>query len=375
LQYNAFSAILLREIPLDKMKKGKLVLKDGTSFEGEIFGAEKSSAGELVFSTGMVGYPESITDPSYEDQILVFTYPLIGNYGAPEKDKDKNGISTFYESEKVHVKGVVTSEYSKDFSHWNAKKSFADHLKEAGVPGISGIDTRELTKILRSKGSQPAKIIVNNEDIKLYDPNLENLVAKVSIKKPITYNSQKGRKKIIVIDCGVKNNTLHEFLNRGITIRRVPWNYDFFAAGEKFDGVFISNGPGNPALLTETINIIKKCLDKKIPTFGICLGNQLIAHAAGGKTYKMKFGNRSQNQPCIETETKRCYMTTQNHGYAVERKSLPKDWEIWFENVNDKTIEGIRHKKLPFMAVQFHPEACPGPVETSYLFDVFVRHL
>jgi len=353
------------------MKKGKLVLKDGTSFEGEIFGAEKSSAGELVFSTGMVGYPESITDPSYEEQILVFTYPLIGNYGITEDEKE-NGISKTFESERVHVNGVVVSEYSENYSHWHAQKSLSKYLKEAGIPGISGIDTRKLTKILRTKGSMPAKIVVY-KDIPLYDPNQKNLVAQVSIKKPVTYKA--GPKTLIIIDCGIKNNTLHEFLKRNITIRRVPWNYDFIEAGEKFNAVFISNGPGDPALLTETINIIKKCLDKKIPTFGICLGNQLIAHAAGGKTYKMKFGNRSQNQPCQEMETGRCYMTTQNHGFAVQKNSLPKDWEIWFENVNDKTIEGIRHKKLPFMAVQFHPEACPGPVETGYLFDVFYKHL
>lgn len=356
------------------MKKGQLVLKDGTSFEGEIFGAETSSAGELVFSTGMVGYPESITDPSYEEQILVFTYPLIGNYGVSKDEKDKFGISKIFESERVHVQGIVVSEYSKDFSHWHAQESLSDYLKKAGVPGISGIDTRMLTKILRTKGSMPAKIVADNKkNIELYDPNQKNLVAQVSIDKPITY--KKGKKTVVMIDCGVKNNTIHEFLNRDITIRRVPWNYDFIAKGEKFDGVFISNGPGDPALLRETINIVKKCIAIKTPIFGICLGNQLLAHAAGAKTYKMKFGNRSQNQPTQDLETERCYMTTQNHGFAVDPKTMPKDWKIWFRNVNDGSVEGIKHSRLPFMAVQFHPEACPGPVETSYLFDLFVSTL
>lgn len=359
------------------MQKGHLVLADGTSFEGEIFGAETSSAGELVFSTGMVGYPESITDPSYEEQILVFTYPLIGNYGIPGEEKDKFGISKMFESDRIHVKGIVVSEYCENFSHWHAKKSLSDWLKESGIPGISGIDTRMLTKILREKGSMPAKIVTDlgkkTKNIDLYDPNLKNLVAQVSIKQPVTY--KKGKKTVMMIDCGVKNNTIHEFLARDITIRRVPWNYDFIAKGEKFDGVFISNGPGDPALLQETIEIVKKCIALKVPIFGICLGNQLLAHAAGAKTFKMKFGNRSQNQPAQDTETNRCYMTTQNHGFAVDPKTMPKNWKIWFTNVNDGSIEGIKHNSLPFMAVQFHPEACPGPVETSYLFDLFVATL
>jgi len=355
------------------MKKGKLVLKNGQEFEGQIFGAEKSSAGELVFSTGMVGYNESITDPSYQGQILVFTYPLIGNYGVPGDTKDKNGISKYFESDDIHVKGVVVSEYCEDYSHWHAKKSLSDYLKKAGIPGITGIDTRALTKIIRNNGSMPAKIVANEKDIDLYDPNLTNLVAEVSIKRKKIY--KKGKKRIVMIDCGVKNNTIHLFLERNLTVIRVPWDYDFIEKGEKFDGVFISNGPGDPAMLGKTIEIVKKCMDMKVPIFGICLGNQLLAHAAGAKTYKMKFGNRSQNQPCLDTETERCYMTTQNHGYAIDKKSLPKDWKVWFTNVNDNTIEGIKHKKLPFSAVQFHPEACPGPVETEYLFDQFTNKL
>lgn len=356
------------------MKKGSLVLQDGTRFEGQIFGAERSNAGEIVFSTGMVGYPESLTDPSYRGQILTFTYPLIGNYGVPADSKDKHGISKFFESNKIHVKGIVVSEYSENYSHWHAKKSLSTWLEKAKVPGITGIDTRALTKILRTKGCMPAKIVVDKKpDVELYDPNETNLVAEVSPRKPVTYG--RGGKRIIMIDCGVKNNTIRNFLNRSITVRRVPWNYDFLKKREKFDGVFISNGPGDPAMLTETVNIVRECLERKIPTWGICLGNQILGLAAGAKTYKLKFGNRAQNQPCTDQKTGRCYMTTQNHGYTVDEKSLPKGWQVWFKNANDKTVEGIKHKTLPFSAVQFHPEAYPGPFDTEFLFDQFIEQL
>ena len=355
------------------MKKGKLVLKDGHTFEGKIFGAEKSGAGEVVFSTGMVGYPESLTDPSFEGQLLTFTYPLIGNYGVSNDKNDKFGVSEQFESSRVHVHGVVVSEYSENFSHWHAKKSLSDFLKEADVPGITGIDTRALTKILRDKGCMLGKIVVEDEDVPYYDPNAENMIPRVSPRKPETYEA--GKKRLVVIDCGVKNNTLRHFLNRNITLIRVPWDYDFVEAGVKFDGVFVSNGPGDPALLTKTVEIIKKCFALKVPVFGICLGNQLMGIAGGAKTYKLKYGHRAQNQPCMDLETGRCYMTSQNHGFAIEKKSLPRDWKVWFEHVNDKTIEGIKHSKHPFMAVQFHPEACPGPVDTENLFDQFIQKL
>ncbi len=363
------------------MKKGKLILKDGHTFDGYIFGAETSSSGEVVFSTGMVGYPQSITDPSFHGQILTFTYPLIGNYGIPGEKNSQNGISELFESDKVHIKGLVVSEYSENYSHWHAQKSLSDFLKEAGVPGITGIDTRALTKILRTKGSMPGKIVVEKDDIELYDPNKTNMIPEVSPKGVTYYKADKEIKRIVMIDCGVKNNTIRSFLKRGISIIRVPWDYDFFEkstgtkAPKEFDGVFISNGPGNPALLTPTINIIKKCFAQKIPTFGICLGNQLMGLAAGAKTYKLKYGHRAQNQPCINTETGLCYMTSQNHGYAIDEKTLPKDWDVWYTHANDGTVEGIKHKKLPFMAVQFHPEACPGPVDSENLFDLFIKTL
>jgi carbamoyl-phosphate synthase small subunit len=355
------------------MKKGKLILQDGHVFEGEVFGAEKSSAGEVVFSTGMVGYPESLTDPSFHGQLLVFTYPLIGNYGVPGHKDDQNGLSTLFESSQIHAKGLIVSEYSENYSHWHAQKSLSDWLKEQGVPGLTGIDTRELTQILRDKGCMLGKIVVENEVVEAYDPNTVNIVSEVSPPRPQIYKA--GKKRVIVIDCGVKNNSIRHFLQRDLTVIRVPWNYDFFAQGEQFDGVFISNGPGDPEKCTETIKIIQKCFERKIPTFGICLGNQLMALAAGAKTYKLKYGHRAQNQPCINTENKRCYMTSQNHGFAVDRKTLPTDWEVWFEHANDQTVEGIKHKNLPFFAVQFHPEAKPGPVDTENLFDLFAKQL
>ncbi len=356
------------------MKKGKLILKDGHSFEGQIFGAEKSTAGEVVFSTGMVGYPESLTDPSFEGQILTFTFPLIGNYGVPAEKLDKNRISKVFESSRIHARGVIVSEYSTNYSHWHAQKSLSDWLKKEDVTGITGIDTRMLTQILREKGCMLGKIVVEDQPAEDFDPNTFNIVEKVSPQKPKIYKA--GPKRIIMIDCGVKNNTIRNFLARGITVIRVPFDYDFFdKKGEKFDGVFISNGPGDPALCTKTINLIRRCFEKKIPTFGICLGNQLMGIAADAKTYKLKYGHRAQNQPCINTETGKCYMTSQNHGFAIDEKTLPTDWKVWFTHANDHTVEGIKHRRLPFFAVQFHPEASPGPVDTENLFDEFVKLL
>ncbi len=373
------------------MKKGRLVLKDGTSYEGYIFGAEKSTAGEVVFSTGMVGYPESLTDPSFQGQLLTFTYPLVGNYGVPDEKLDKYKISKVFESGRIHAKGLIVGEYSQNYNHWNAARSLSAWLKEEGITGITGIDTRALTQLLRDKGSQLGKILVEDKDVPEYNPNTYNIVEEVSLKKPKIYkagrsygdvpsSSRGGPKRIIMIDCGVKNNTIRNFLNRDITVIRVPWNYDYFAPGAratigKFHGVFISNGPGDPAMCKETIAIIQKGFEEKIPTFGICLGNQLMGLAAGAKTYKLRYGNRGQNQPCVDLETGRCYMTSQNHGFAINPKTLPKDWKVWFENANDKTVEGIKHKKLPFFSVQFHPEASPGPMDTEYLFDTFVKTL
>jgi len=356
------------------MKKATLLLKDGTSFEGTSFGAEISSAGEVVFNTSMVGYPESLTDPSYKGQILTLTYPLVGNYGVGGASKDKDGIKKRFESGKIQVQGLVVSEYSENYSHWDAKKSLGDWLKKEGIPAITGIDTRMLTQKLRTKGSMLGKIVIDKTpEPEPYDPNLENLVDLVSPRRPKLY--KKGRKKIICIDCGMKNNILRSLLARNLTVLRVPWNYDFIEAGEKFDGIFISNGPGDPAMLTELHEILAKALKLKKPIFGICLGIQMIAHASGATTKKLKFGHRASNQPCIDVETGHCYITSQNHGFAVDEKSLKPGWKVWLKNANDGSVEGIKHKTLPYLACQFHPEATPGPTDTMHFFDMFAEML
>jgi carbamoyl-phosphate synthase small subunit len=344
------------------------MLEDGSIFQGYSFGAKKPVSGEVVFNTGMVGYPESLTDPSYRGQILVLTYPLIGNYGIPGNNREDN-ILKFFESEKIQVQGLIISNYSESYSHWNAKKSLSDWMKENSVPGIYGVDTRELTKKLRKKGTQLGKIIYKNEKISFDDPNKRILASEVSIKKPITY--KKGKKKVILVDCGTKNNIIRAFLRRDFTVVRVPWDYDFL--DEKADGVIISNGPGDPKKCDKTIENIRTVISKNIPILGICLGSQILGLAAGAKTYKLKYGHRSHNQPCVDSSSHRCYITSQNHGYAIDADTLPVDWREWFSNNNDGTNEGIIHISKPFFGAQFHPEASPGPDDTEFLFDMFVR--
>ena len=346
----------------------RLILEDNSIFQGYSFGSKNAVSGEVVFNTGMVGYPESLTDPSYRGQILVLTYPLIGNYGIPDTEKE-NDLLRYFESDKIQVQGLIISDYSEKYSHWNAKKSLSDWMKEHDIPGIYGIDTRELTKKLRQKGTMLGKIVYDKEKPRLDDPNKRNLAAEVSIDKPIIY--KKGRKRIVLIDCGTKNNIIRAFLKRNFTVIRVPWDYDFFK--EKFDGIVISNGPGDPKKCRETIENIKLAMSKNIPTLGICLGSQILGLAAGADTYKLKFGHRSHNQPCLEAGTKRCYITSQNHGYAVDADTLSGDWREWFQNNNDGTNEGIIHVSKPFFGAQFHPEASPGPDDTEFLFDLFIR--
>lgn len=316
----------------------------------------------------MVGYPESLTDSSYRGQILTLTYPLIGNYGVPGKDEEDN-LLKYFESDKIQVQGLIVTNYSENYSHWNAKKSLAEWMIEHNIPGIYGIDTRELTKKLREKGTILGKIIYDKDAIKICDPNKRNLVADVSVKEPVEY--KRGKKKILIIDCGVKNSIIRAFLKRNITVIRCPWDYDFLC--ENVNGIIISNGPGNPKKCKETIENIRKTLSKNIPVLGVCLGSQILGLAAGANTYKLKYGHRSQNQPCVEVGTKRCYTTAQNHGYAIDSDTLLVDWREWFYNNNDKTNEGIIHISKPFFGTQFHPEASPGPDDTEFLFDMFVR--
>ena len=347
----------------------KLVLEDGSVFEGKSFGYHKSTAGEVVFNTAMAGYPESLTDPSYKGQILVATFPLIGNYGVPKDDKDEYGIPLFYESDQIHISGLIISDYSFEYSHWNAKGSLSDWLIENKVPGIYGIDTRALTKRLREKGCMLGKILVDDEDIAQYDPNHENLVEQVSIKDRKVYG--KGKHKVVLVDTGAKNNILRCLLQKDTTVVQVPWDYDF--TQEDYDGIMLSNGPGNPEMCAITIEHIKKAIAIGKPIFGICLGNQLLGIASGGSTYKLKYGHRAHNHPVIKVGTNNCYITSQNHGYALDNDSLTDDWEPLYVNLNDNSNEGIRHKSKPFFSTQFHPEASSGPTDTEFLFDDFIK--
>jgi carbamoyl-phosphate synthase small subunit len=345
-----------------------LILEDGTEFHGTSFGFEKSVSGEVVFNTAMTGYPESLTDPSYKGQILVLTYPLIGNYGVPQDTVD-NQLLKFFESDRLHISGLIVSDYSVEYSHWNAEKSLGDWLKENEIPGIYGIDTRQLTKILREKGTMLGKIIFDGHDVDFYDPNKDNLVDMVSIQKKVVYGN--GKYKILLIDCGVKYNIIRYLLKRDTTVIRVPWDYDFL--GEEYDGLFISNGPGDPKQCTTTVDNLSKAFKKDIPIMGICLGNQLMALASGADTYKLKYGHRSHNQPVILTGTNESFITSQNHGFAIDNKTLTKDWVPYFINLNDQTNEGMKHTSKPFFSTQFHPEASGGPTDTEFLFDQFIE--
>ena len=353
--------------------KATILLKNGSQYHGYTFSSKKPVQGELVFNTGMVGYPETLTDPSYKGQILIFTYPIIGNYGVPPHIKN-DGILKYFESEKIQISGLIVNYYSEYHSHFTSVRSLGNWLKEEKVPALCGVDTRALTKELRSYGTMPAKILFDDRYGKqeFTDLNQYDLVKEVTIKKPKTY--KRGKKKILLIDCGVKLSIIKSLLSRNITVFRVPYDYHLSQWRTHYHGIIISNGPGDPKMCQKTIKQIKQAMDKNMPILGICLGNQILALAAGGDTYKLKYGHRSQNQPCIDAGTKRCYITSQNHGYAVKNK-LPRDWKVWFTNANDSTIEGIRHKNKPFMSVQFHPEANPGPVDTGFIFDSFISRL
>jgi carbamoylphosphate synthase small subunit len=433
-----------------------LTLKDGTVLTGESFGADVSMAGEVVFNTSMVGYPEALTDPSYRGQILVLTFPLVGNYGVPDSTEvDEWGLPKHFESDKIQVAGLVVCEYTSKPSHWRSVTSLGDWLSSQGIPAICGIDTRALTKRLRSHGCMLGKLEVPSRPITFDDPNARNLVAEVSTKEPRVFNSG-GSPRIVAFDCGIKYNIIRCFLALGVQLTVVPFDYDLDEHEHEFDGIFVSNGPGDPQMAAATITTLRKRLiaagldvneveavdlggsasaaaaaaaassssssssasasaagatpmvsrsssggsrrkasaapsssaNKAAPRspvrrpsmsghvkpiFGICMGNQLLALAAGGKTYKMQYGNRGANQPCVDMRTTRCYITPQNHGFAVDSDSLPAGWKPLFINANDHSNEGITHDTLPFSSVQFHPEACGGPTDTRFLFKAFVE--
>ena len=334
-----------------QFKRATLILEDGTTFEGKSFGHEASTAGEVV--------------------ILVTTYPILGNYGVPPR-REKDDVSEYYESDHIHARAIIAQDYSHEHSHWQADRSLSQWLREEHIPGIYGIDTRALTKHLREHGSMLGKIVVEGcEEPEFYDPNKENLVGKVSCTEVETHGE--GDKTVVLVDCGVKHNIIRCLTRRGVKVIRVPWNHDFTSI--PYDGLFISNGPGNPDMAGETVELIRKAMEIGKPICGICMGNQLLAKAAGAKTYKLKYGHRSHYQPVRRAGTDKCFITSQNHGFAVDSDTLPADWEPLFINMNDGTNEGIRHKTLPFFSAQFHPEASSGPKDTEFLFDEFISML
>ena len=374
-------------------REARLILSDGTVFHGYSFGYEAETVGEVVFNTAMMGYPESLTDPSYAGQILVTTFPLIGNYGVPDTGMGSDGLPLFMESDRIHPKALVVADYSETYSHWNAKESLATWLKREKIPAITGVDTRRLTKVLREHGVMMGRISLSPNPSPsregsgdTQDYGSVNWVEQVSCKEVITYrpdttavaNSSlftlhSSLKKVVLVDCGVKANIIRCLIRRGIEVIRVPWDYDFNEL--EFDGLFLANGPGDPEQCDKTVAHIRTFLNNKTvrPLMGICLGNQLLARAAGAKTYKLKYGHRSHNQPVQRVGSTQCFITSQNHGYAVDDKTLPEDWEPLFVNMNDGSNEGIRHKTNPWFSAQFHPEACSGPTDTEWMFDTFVN--
>ena len=386
------------------MKDVTLVLQDGTTFQGKSFGYKAPVTGEVVFNTAMMGYPESLTDPSYAGQMLVMTYPLVGNYGVPPFTFGTEGIPRFMESNRIYAQALIVNDYSEQYSHWNAVESLGDWLKREKVPGVTGIDTRQLTKVLREHGVMMGKLEFSeelrvkseefataasldsdtcmvSEDSSLFtlhsslqeDYGSINWVERVSCKDVIRYNEGAGR-RVVLVDCGVKANIIRCLVQRGVEVIRVPWNYDYTAM--EFDGLFLANGPGDPDMCVDAVEVLKRQMSvSRKPICGICMGNQLLAKAGGATIYKLKYGHRSHNQPVREVGTNRCYVTSQNHGYAVDAATLGNDWRELFVNMNDGSNEGIRHISNPWFSSQFHPEACSGPVDTEFMFDRFVETL
>ncbi|HZK04199.1 MAG TPA: glutamine-hydrolyzing carbamoyl-phosphate synthase small subunit [Bacteroidaceae bacterium] len=352
--------------------KISLILADGTTFQGESFGFEQPVSGEIVFNTAMSGYPELLTDPSGAGQLLIMTYPLIGNYGVLSTDKDEFGLTINTQSDRIHTKALIVSDYSEYFSHWNAVESLGEWLKREKVVGMTGVDTRELTRHLRLHGTMTAKIVFPEQPMpESYSFN--NLVKEVSCSKPILYQTD-GGKKIVLIDCGLKMGILRSLLKKGLCVVRVPWDYDF--SDMEFNGVVISNGPGNPSMCGRTIEMVQKVMQRtNLPLLGIDLGCLILGHAAGMDTFKLKFGHHTSNQPVIMNNTERCFITTQNHNYAIREDSLPDGWAINMRNLNDSSVEGITHLERPWSGTMFHSESDVIPTDTAFIYDDFVSKL
>lgn len=371
----AFSAAKLSSVSTRSRKSlsASLVLEDGTRLKGYSFGHGKSTSGEVVFNTGLTGYPEALTDPSYRGQILTLTYPIVGNYGVPSTtERDKYGLLKHVESENIQVSGLLVQDYSHNYSHWNAVKSLSEWLQEEKIPALYGVDTRMLTKIIRDKGTILGKIEFEDQPVEFVDPNKRNLTAEVSVQEKQIFG-EGNPYKVIVVDCGIKQNMIRHLVMRDAEVHLVPWNYDY--SEDIYDGLFISNGPGDPAMVWDAVLNLRKVLknERNQPIFGICMGNQLTGLAAGAQTYKLPLGNRGHNQPVINQLNGQAFITSQNHGYAIDEKTLPSDWKSLFINANDNTNEGIMHKDKPIFTAQFHPEAFGGPTDTEFLFDTFMN--
>ena len=352
--------------------KATLVLDNGMRFEGTAFGCEKPAVGEVVFCTAMTGYPETLTDAAYAGQLLVLTYPLVGNYGVPSHEVKELGLEKFFESNKMQVSGLIVTDYSEEYSHWNAAETLGAWMKREGVPGITGVDTRAITKAIRDNGVMGGKIIIGEAETSTLIPqpyDTIDQVANVTCAEPTTYGE--GEKKVVVVDCGVKYSLIRNLVARGFEVVRVPYDYDFPTLA--YDAVVVSAGPGNPALYTATIANIRKAMETGKPILGIGLGNQLLGLAAGAQVEKLKFGHRGANQPTRLAGTNSCYITNQNIGYAVMASTLPAGWKVLFTNLNDGAVDGIRHEEKPWIGTQFAPEACSRGFRKDNLMDDFVK--
>ncbi|TPX36694.1 carbamoyl-phosphate synthase (glutamine-hydrolysing) [Synchytrium microbalum] len=377
------------------MLPATLTFKSGQIFHGTSFGSPltRPITGEVVFTTSLVGYPESMTDPSYRGQILCFTQPLIGNYGVPGSVKDQFGLLKYFESEGIQVKGILVNDYATKYSHWNAVESLGKWCSRYGIPAITGVDTRAIVHILRDNGSTLGEIRIGKNEgaastgitVPVWeDPNVRNLSAEVSVKDKVVFNAG-GDVKIALIDCGVKQNIIRCLAKRGAEVTVVPWDYDITSEpAYTYDGVFISNGPGDPRTLTKTVANLQKLFTtysstkNPIPIFGICMGNLMMGLAAGFPVYKLPFGNRGHNQPATDLFTGKCIITSQNHGYAInveQPSSLSAGWKPFFMNANDGSNEGLRHEVYPWQSVQFHPEAKGGPLDSEYLFEGYLNEV